>query len=1166
MADAGIPDPEEAPRRGPSLGGLVWLVPLAALAATLLLVWQTYSGRGPTVTITFDEAAGVVAGETPLRYRDVPIGLVEEVGFTEGLGQVALTVRVSEEVAPFVDDDAAFWIVRPEISTRGVTGVETVLSGVYIEAAWDEEPEGLVEAHGGALRPPLTLPGERGLRIRIRSTGGEGLAAGTPILYRGLEVGRLASAEIAEDGRTIVADAIVYEPHDRLVTTATRFFDTSGFTFRLGPQGAEVDFKSVAALLSGGISFDTVITGGQPVLPGAVFELYWDEAQARNSVFADPEDAGALRLSAVFDSAASGLVVGAPVELGGLVIGEVRDISGIVDPDAFGDSRVRLITTLAIQPERLGLAESSDAAAVVDFLSGRVEAGLRARLAAASFITGTLKVELVLLPEAEPASIEYERAPYPLIPTVPAEISDVAATAEAFLQRVSALPLDDLVDSVVRIAEAGAAFAENDALQGLPDEALGFVADLRALAGDPALQAAPGQIGSAAEDLAAAADALASLIVTLEEAGLAETVVATTNDVGTAAEAAAVLAAELTALSETANDLPLPEIAEGLRGAVEAAEAVLADEGTRALPGLLAETAGGARDTVVAFRDGGGTEALVNAVNAAATAAEAFAIAAEGAPALVASLTALTDEIAALPLDTLATDASSALASVNAILSSEDAQAIPAEVLAALTSLSDSLEAFEAGGGAEALAGALTAAEEAATSFAITAEGGPALVASLTALADTAGGLPLNEVATAATDALATVDRLLSSEAVAAIPEEARGALAALRASLTAFAEGGGAASLVSALSAAESAAQSIEEAADGAPAVIAGIDAFVARANAVPLEEIAANLATTLASADAILSTEGARDLPASAAAALDAAQLSLAAFAEAGGAEALVDALSAAEGAADGIADAAAGVPALVGNLTRLSETANALPLAPTLQSIRRTAAAAERLIGSEATAALPEALEGLLRQLDGTLADLRREEGVQRLVGALENLGLAAGAIGEAANGATDAIEGIPELVDRLTTLVGTANELPFDVLLQEAAAAAEAARAILDQESAQAIPQNLNAALASLSATLADLRDGGTVANVNAALGAAEEAAARIADASGALPDFVGRATLTLGQVETVIAGYGEDGRVNREARDALRAVADAADAIADLAREIERNPQSLLTGR
>ncbi len=60
---------------------LVWLVPLAALLVSLWVAWQSYADRGPLVDILFEEATGIREGETELRYRDVTVGRVEDVGF-----------------------------------------------------------------------------------------------------------------------------------------------------------------------------------------------------------------------------------------------------------------------------------------------------------------------------------------------------------------------------------------------------------------------------------------------------------------------------------------------------------------------------------------------------------------------------------------------------------------------------------------------------------------------------------------------------------------------------------------------------------------------------------------------------------------------------------------------------------------------------------------------------------------------------------------------------------------------------------------------------------------------------------------------------------------------------------------------------------------------------
>ena len=296
---------------------IVWIIPLGALAIALGVAWNAWMERGPLIQISFENAAGVHANETDVRFRDVSVGVVEHVSFTDGLDRVLVDVRLDKDVAPFVDEDATFWIVRPELSAAGVSGLDTVFSGVYINGAWDSEIGQAASRFEGLEQVPIYAPTARGLRFELRSAEQAGLRNNTPILYKGIEVGRIGNTRISDDGQWIFADAIIFDPHDKLVTTATRFWDTSGFSLNLGPNGAELNFSSVATVVAGGITFDTIVSGGEPARDGLVYELFPSQSAARTSVF-EANDGSAITLSAVFSENISGLAAGSAVEWRGV--------------------------------------------------------------------------------------------------------------------------------------------------------------------------------------------------------------------------------------------------------------------------------------------------------------------------------------------------------------------------------------------------------------------------------------------------------------------------------------------------------------------------------------------------------------------------------------------------------------------------------------------------------------------------------------------------------------------------------------------------------------------------------------------------------------------------------------------------------------------------------
>jgi paraquat-inducible protein B len=97
-------------------------------------------------------------------------------------------------------------------------------------------------------------------------------------------------------------------------------------------------------------------------------------------------------------------------------------------------------------------------------------------------------------------------------------------------------------------------------------------------------------------------------------------------------------------------------------------------------------------------------------------------------------------------------------------------------------------------------------------------------------------------------------------------------------------------------------------------------------------------------------------------------------------------------------------------------------------------------------------------------------------------------------------------------------------------------------------------------------LAEVRVGGAIENVNAALASANQAARAIEDAVATLPALSARANRLVAQTETVIESYSERSRFGAETLQTLRDIQSAADAITTLSRTIQRNPNSLLTGR
>ncbi|MDH5531478.1 MAG: MlaD family protein [Paracoccaceae bacterium] len=610
----------------------VWLVPVLALIVSLGIAWQSFASRGVMIEITFQNAQGVTAGETTLRYRDVVIGTVEQVTFTEDLSNVLVRARVDKEVAPFLDKNAQFWVVRPKVSARGISGLSTVLSGVYIEGAWDQELDEPLVEFVGSDGPSLVQPGREGKRVTLVTNDGSLITEGAPVFFHGIEVGRLERPRLTISSDSIVVDAFIDAPHDRRLNSATRFWDTSGFTVSLGGQGLSVDFKSISSLLAGGVEFDTVYQGGTPVSAGHVFNVYLDEATARKSLFARTI-ADAVAIGVEFGESVSGLQPGADVQFGGLKVGEVTGISAQVSDTQFGPE-IRLLAEIALEPDRLGLRRGAGRAELLDFLEGAVENGLRAQLATANLFSSSLIVELVEVPDATPAVFQRDTVPLPIMPSQKSSLPDFTATAEGMLERINALPIEQLVNQAISLMASIEAVASAEGTLAAPDAVVALLEDTRALVNDEATKALPSDIRSAVAELRSVitqlkeGGALTNLASAMERANKA------VDNIASASEEFPALVADLRSVAAKANSLEAEELLAAATRVLNSADAVIGTDAARALPPSLTSALNEIRQTLSELRAGGAVENANATMASARNAADSVAKAAESLPEL----------------------------------------------------------------------------------------------------------------------------------------------------------------------------------------------------------------------------------------------------------------------------------------------------------------------------------------------------------------------------------------------------------------------------------------------------------------------------------------------------------------------------------------------------
>ncbi len=429
---------------------IVWVVPILAIFIGGWLIYQNVSSRGPAVRVSFETADGIAAGKTEVRCRSVRVGYVHDVALSDDLQSVLVHLRLDPEVSNLVRNDTRFWVVRPRVSTTDISGLGTLITGAYIELDPGAGEKG-VSDFTGLETPPTTSSSIPGRRLVLTAEQAGSLTAGSPIYYRGFEVGRIESRRLTDDGITVVYDAFVRESYGHLVTENTRFWNTSGIDITAGAEGFRVRTPSFEAMVSGGAAFAPPdgLPPGELVRDGATFTLFRDRESAMASSFAPT-----LRYLLLFDQSVRGLSVGAPVEFRGIPIGRVADISFDYMPDTSGDRRIPVLVEVDPSPMRAEAAKGmADPAS--GFIELAVARGLRAALKTGSLLTGALFVDLDYYSDAMPVETETING-LTSIPTVSSGLAQLEAKLSAVLDKLQALPLDETLEKIATAAEESA--------------------------------------------------------------------------------------------------------------------------------------------------------------------------------------------------------------------------------------------------------------------------------------------------------------------------------------------------------------------------------------------------------------------------------------------------------------------------------------------------------------------------------------------------------------------------------------------------------------------------------------------------------------------------------------------------------------------------------------
>ena len=439
-----LPAAVPAPSRWSRLP-LIWILPAVVVLAGAFVVIHEMLAQGTSIQISFRNAEDLEPNKTKIRYKDVEIGDVSDIHVSKDRKGVIVNATIHRDATEYLVKDTRFWVVRPRVSAAGVTGLGTLVSGAYISIDVGKSATRTAQFVGLEV-PPFVTSDQPGREFVLHADDLGSLSIGSLVFFRHIEVGQVVGYTLDPGGAGVTITVFVNAPFDAYVTASTRFWQASGIDMSLSSDGVKLRTESLTSILQGGVTF-RALPGGttNPAPAGTPFTLFVDEDRAMR-----PIETEIRTFVMYFKGSLRGLSAGAPVELHGIGVGEVKSVDVEYDRDA---GTLHFPVVVELYPQRIrghkpngAPVAANDADLAVSsrkLVDSLVAHGLRAELKSGNLLTGQKYVDLDMHADAPAETVWWNEEPS-VFPTVSSGLDEIQDSVGSIARKLDKVPFDQI--------------------------------------------------------------------------------------------------------------------------------------------------------------------------------------------------------------------------------------------------------------------------------------------------------------------------------------------------------------------------------------------------------------------------------------------------------------------------------------------------------------------------------------------------------------------------------------------------------------------------------------------------------------------------------------------------------------------------------------------------
>ena len=206
-----------------------------------------------------------------LLYRNIEIGTVKNISLDKS---IKVDLQIKDKYKYLFGKDAKIYLQGAKISLEKIENLSSTVLGDNLYLISDKNNGFKSRYDLDSVNPDETYY-EKGLRVQLKAKESKNITIGSPIYYKGFEVGEIYDADLTKNGEAIIFDLFIKEKYANILKTQSKFYKATTIDMDIGLFGAKIKFGSAKSMLQGGIVFvnDTTIKTPKKAKEGTIYPL-----------------------------------------------------------------------------------------------------------------------------------------------------------------------------------------------------------------------------------------------------------------------------------------------------------------------------------------------------------------------------------------------------------------------------------------------------------------------------------------------------------------------------------------------------------------------------------------------------------------------------------------------------------------------------------------------------------------------------------------------------------------------------------------------------------------------------------------------------------------------------------------------------------------------------